>query len=178
MSRKKVLKKFSKRILWILRQDIFYLMNELDLFEKYCVFLDGTFTLIKDMDLTQICIVSILMKYENRTFHILLRPDWCVIGQQMPITNFWPFNKIFPDTTWKLGKVHSLRMSGFFFAEFFILTFMMKKFTILKKRFSSMTNFQILSLLYLFGQICILKVNQKLIRKTCQGSSCFSVQTS
>ena len=50
------------------RQEIFYLIDELDLLEQYCVFVDGTFTIIKDLDFTQIYIVSILMKYENRTF--------------------------------------------------------------------------------------------------------------
>ena len=50
------------------RQEIFYLMDELDLLEQYCVFVDGTFTLIKDLDFTQIYIVSVLIKYENRTF--------------------------------------------------------------------------------------------------------------
>ena len=114
-------------------------MDELDLLEQYCVFVDGTFTLIKDLDFTQIYIVSVLIKYENRTFSYPValslmrgrtadayREFFGHLAQIFEQKNhrslnipkilsdaesaiFRPINEIFPHTNLKLCKVHLLR---------------------------------------------------------------------
>ena len=121
------------------KQEIFYLTDELDLLEQHPVYVDGTFTLVKDQDFTQIYIISVLFKHGNRTFSypVVLslmrgrtgesyREFFGHLAQIFHQKNdrpleipkiisdaeaaiFKPIKEIYPQTTLKLCKVHILR---------------------------------------------------------------------
>ena len=48
--------------------EIFFLDEELEMLENENLFVDGTFTIVKDLPYSQIYIISTLIKKENRVF--------------------------------------------------------------------------------------------------------------